>query len=65
MKVPFLDLKAAHREVDAELDSAFRRVKESGRYVLGPELEAFEGSLRLTVKHGIVSAFRTVWMRYI
>ncbi|MDC4223273.1 MAG: DegT/DnrJ/EryC1/StrS family aminotransferase [Candidatus Manganitrophus sp.] len=29
--------------MDAELDSAFRRVKESGRYVLGPELEAFEG----------------------
>lgn len=41
--VPFLDLAAAHEEIRAELDAAWRRVAASGRYVLGPELEAFEG----------------------
>lgn len=42
MNVPFLDLKAAHEEVGAELDAAFRRVRESGWYIMGPELDAFE-----------------------
>jgi dTDP-4-amino-4,6-dideoxygalactose transaminase len=42
MNVPFLDLKAAYRELQAELDAAARRVLASGRYVMGPELEAFE-----------------------
>lgn len=42
MNVPFLDLKAAHEEIGAELDAAFRRVRESGWYIMGPELEAFE-----------------------
>lgn len=42
MTVPFLDLTAAHRELQDELDAAWRRVMTAGRYVLGPELEAFE-----------------------
>ncbi len=42
MKVPFLDLGAAAAELQAELANAYRRVVESGRFVLGPELEAFE-----------------------
>src|ERR1700674_618795 len=42
MKVPFLDLKAAYRELQADLDAAGRRVMESGWYILGPEVEAFE-----------------------
>jgi len=42
MRVPFLDLEAAYRELRDELDAAARRVLASGRYVLGPELEAFE-----------------------
>lgn len=40
--VPFLDMKAPYRELQSELDSAWRRVMESGWYVLGPEVEAFE-----------------------
>jgi dTDP-3-amino-3,4,6-trideoxy-alpha-D-glucose transaminase len=40
--VPFLDLRAAHAELAAELEAASRRVLASGRYVLGPELEQFE-----------------------
>ena len=42
MKVPFLDLKAAYLELKEELDFAYRRVMESGWYILGEEVEAFE-----------------------
>lgn len=42
MKVPFLDLKAAHEELKGELTSAFQRVLESSWFIMGPELEAFE-----------------------
>jgi dTDP-4-amino-4,6-dideoxygalactose transaminase len=40
--VPFLDLRAPYLELKAELDEAVHRVLESGWYVLGPEVEAFE-----------------------
>lgn len=40
--IPFLDLGAAYRELKSEIDSAVSRVLESGWYVLGPEVEAFE-----------------------
>ena len=40
--VPFLDLHAGYRELRDELDGAWRRVMDSGRYILGAELEAFE-----------------------
>lgn len=42
MKVPFLDLKAIHQTLKAEIEAAFRRVVNSGWFILGPELEAFE-----------------------
>lgn len=42
MKVPFLDLKAAYLESKEELDAAYRRVMESGWYILGREVRAFE-----------------------
>jgi dTDP-4-amino-4,6-dideoxygalactose transaminase len=42
MKVPFLDLQAPYAELKEELDAAYRRVMESGWFVLGAELEAFE-----------------------
>lgn len=42
MKIPFLDLKAPYLELKDELDSTYRRVMESGWYVLGQEVEAFE-----------------------
>lgn len=41
-KVPFVDLKAMHAEIAAELESACARTVASGRYLLGPELERFE-----------------------
>ncbi len=40
--VPFLDLGATYREIQAELDDAYKRVMESGWYLLGSELAAFE-----------------------
>jgi dTDP-4-amino-4,6-dideoxygalactose transaminase len=42
MNVPFLDLRAAHLELKPELEAAFARVLESGWYILGAEVEAFE-----------------------
>lgn len=42
MKVPFLDLRLAYDELRPELDAAYRRVMDSGRYLLGEELEQFE-----------------------
>jgi dTDP-3-amino-3,4,6-trideoxy-alpha-D-glucose transaminase len=42
MKVPFLDLQPAYSEFREEFDAAYRRVMESGRFLLGPELAAFE-----------------------
>jgi len=42
MKVSFLDLKAPYLELRSELDAAYRRVMESGWYILGEELLAFE-----------------------
>ena len=42
MKVPFLDLHAAYQELKPEIDAAIARVLDSGWYILGPEVEAFE-----------------------
>lgn len=42
MKIPFLELKAAYAELKEELDAAYRRVAESGWYILGSEVGAFE-----------------------
>ncbi len=40
--IPFLDMKAVYAELKPELDAAYARVMESGWYVLGKEVEAFE-----------------------
>lgn len=41
--IPFLDLKAVYDELKPELDAAYERVMRSGWFVLGKEVEAFEG----------------------
>jgi dTDP-4-amino-4,6-dideoxygalactose transaminase len=43
-KVPFLDLRQASVELRDELDLAYRTVMDSGRYLLGDELQRFESS---------------------
>ena len=42
MKIPFLDLRAAYLELKPEIDAAVARVMDSGWYILGEEVEAFE-----------------------
>jgi dTDP-4-amino-4,6-dideoxygalactose transaminase len=42
MNIPFLDLKAPHDELRAELHAAFERVLDSGWYILGNEVTQFE-----------------------
>lgn len=41
--IPFLDLKAQYRQIKPEIDAAVSRVVNSGHFVLGPEVTAFEG----------------------
>ncbi len=40
--IPFLDLKAPYLELKYELDAAYERVMDSGWYIFGEEVEAFE-----------------------
>ena len=40
--VPFLDLAALHEPMRAQIDAAYKRVMDSGWFIAGPELEAFE-----------------------
>jgi dTDP-4-amino-4,6-dideoxygalactose transaminase len=40
--IPYLDLRAIHRELGEDLERSFARVVDSGSYLLGPELEEFE-----------------------
>ncbi len=42
MKVPFLDLRSAYLELKPEIDEAVARVLDSGWYIGGEEVEAFE-----------------------
>ncbi len=42
MKIPFLDLKAAYLELKDELDTVYSCVMNSGWYILGEEVDAFE-----------------------
>ena len=40
--IPFLDLRASYIELKPEIDAAIARTLDSGRYVLGDEVAAFE-----------------------
>lgn len=40
--IPFLDIKAGYDELRPEIDAAVARVLDSGRYIGGEEVEAFE-----------------------
>ncbi|HXH20774.1 MAG TPA: DegT/DnrJ/EryC1/StrS family aminotransferase [Dehalococcoidia bacterium] len=41
-RIPVIDLKRQYAALKAEIDEAVRRVVESGYYVMGPEVRAFE-----------------------
>jgi dTDP-3-amino-3,4,6-trideoxy-alpha-D-glucose transaminase len=53
--IPFLDVKATYLELRDELDAAYRRVMESGWFVLGEETARFEAEFaaHAGVKHCI------------
>jgi dTDP-4-amino-4,6-dideoxygalactose transaminase len=43
-QVPFLDVGATYRELQSSIDQAVARALGSGWYILGPEVDAFEGA---------------------
>ncbi|MGQ9700816.1 MAG: DegT/DnrJ/EryC1/StrS family aminotransferase [Candidatus Bipolaricaulaceae bacterium] len=55
MKIPILDLTRQYRAIQPEIDAAIRRVLESGRFILGPEVEGFEREIAeyLQVTHAL------------
>lgn len=61
MRVPLLDLCAQYQKLKAPIDAAVARVLGSGRYVMGPELQAFETELAAYVgtKHAVAVASGT------
>jgi dTDP-4-amino-4,6-dideoxygalactose transaminase len=44
-QIPFIDLQAQRRALDGRIESAMARVLDHGRFILGPEVEEFEGRL--------------------
>jgi len=40
--IPFLDLSATYKELKSDLDASYNRLMNSGWYILGDEVEAFE-----------------------
>ena len=53
--IPFVDLKAQYRSIKADIDQAIGRVLESGQFVLGEEVGAFEREFAAFcgTKHGV------------
>src|SRR5258705_51068 len=45
MKVPFLDLRSPHIELEEQLVTVFQRVLHSGWYILGQEVERIEAAI--------------------
>jgi len=55
MNIPLLDLKRQYHSIKLEIDEAIQKVLESGRFILGPEVKAFEEEIATYcgVKHAI------------
>ena len=55
MSVPLLDVKIQNAPLREELEAAFRRVLDSGRFILGPEVEELESQIAVMTgaKHAI------------
>jgi len=54
-QIPMLDLQAEYHEIRDEIDDAVHRVLDSGHFILGEEVEAFEHEVAsyLGVRHAI------------
>jgi dTDP-4-amino-4,6-dideoxygalactose transaminase len=65
-RIPIVDLAAEYEEVGPEVEAAVLRVLRSGRYVLGPETQAFEQELAAFVgaRHavGVGSGTEALWL---
>ena len=46
-RIPFLDMYSPYQELKDELDAAYHRVMDSGWYILGEEVNAFEEEFAL------------------
>jgi dTDP-4-amino-4,6-dideoxygalactose transaminase len=55
MKIPLIDLVAQYRTIESEIQEAVRQVLESGQFILGPNVAAFEEEVAayLGVAHGV------------
>ncbi len=55
MKIPFVDLAREHAPMKDALHAAVREVVDSGRYIMGPKLAAFEAAFaeHVGAKHAI------------
>jgi len=55
MDIPLLDLTRQYAEIGPELLAAAKAVLESGRYILGPEVEAFEAEIAdyIGIEHAV------------
>ncbi len=55
MKVPLLDVNAQNLPLEEELTAAFAGVLQSGRFIMGPEVEEFEREIAgfVGARHGI------------
>ena len=42
INIPMVDLKAQYRSLKKEIDSALAEILESGHFILGPNVKAFE-----------------------
>src|SRR5919199_4672809 len=53
--IPILDLKPQYESLKSDLQAAINRVMESGRFVMGPDVKAFEAEVAqyLGVKHAV------------
>jgi len=45
MNIPLVDLKAQYERINSEIDKAVQEVIQSGQFILGPEVEAFESEV--------------------
>ena len=52
--LPFIDLQAQYARLKSEIDHGVQRVLDHGRFILGPEVEAFESALATHVGAGHV-----------
>ncbi len=55
MKIDFLNIANLHQSIRMELDNAYKRVMDSGWFIMGPEIAAFEAEFAAysNVKHCI------------